>query len=266
MRETCTPCTSACKLAGVTSKSRRPCISNELCLSSERHAFGLQLIHPRAHTALSLVSFVVLVERKPQELAALHALGLFVGVAGGIDAAYHFCARCLESGVHLLNRIAEVVRVALRVPTPKNSHWLAGQVECLQLLQVVVPRGAGAVLICSRVPGRGADNEPVIARQVPSLHITNVRNLQPSGFRNDACRLLRVARLRRVEEAHRPHAAALPPAAGPGSCPGCKLQGKRPPSGSRGNHGRRREGWLQRRQPEGDDSRCQENRHENPSC
>merc|ERR1740127_448560 len=106
----------------------------------ERHALGLELRHPIAHAALSLVVLVVLVQRQTEKLATSLALRLCVLVTRRVYLPHKLRSGLLECGVHLLDRVAKVVPVALRVSAAKDRHRLTAQVEASDLLQVVVPR------------------------------------------------------------------------------------------------------------------------------
>merc|ERR1719387_1040029 len=129
---------------------------------SQRHALGLQLADPRIRTIRGHVSLIVLVERHPEELAVHVTLGLRVLVVGGIHIPDHLRASLLERAVHLFDGVTEVVPVSLRVPAPEHCHWLAAQAEATDLIQIVVHRGAGAVLVRPRVPRGRTDDDPVV--------------------------------------------------------------------------------------------------------
>merc|ERR1711972_1013757 len=119
---------------------------------SQGHALFLQLRHPRADAIVGLVVLIVPIQRQAEELAALHALRLSVPVAASVHIAHHLGACGAEGLVQLLDAIAEVVPIALRITATEDGDGLAIQAQFLDLVDDVVPRSAGAVLVGASVP------------------------------------------------------------------------------------------------------------------
>merc|ERR1719401_3318346 len=163
---------------------------------SQRHALFLQLRHPRADASVGLVVLVVLIQRQAEELAALHALRLSVPVAASIHIAHHLGSCSAEGLVQLLDAIAEVVPIALGITATEDGYGLAIQAQFLDLVDEVVPRSAGAVLVGASVPSGATHNEPIEFRQVLGSVFANIFGLDPDRLGNLSCGSLSVAGLR----------------------------------------------------------------------
>merc|ERR1712032_642756 len=171
---------------------------------SQRHALTLQLLHPRTDATVGLVALVVLVTRKAEELASTLALGLTVLVVRGGHITDHLGARGLERLVQLLDAIAEVVTIALRVTATEDCHGLAAQAQALDVIENVVPSGARAVLVCTGVPSGASHNETVVLCKVLSAVFPDVGALKSSRLGNFPCNRLSVTGLGGKEEPHSP--------------------------------------------------------------
>merc|ERR1740121_568047 len=170
-------------------------------LPSQGHALTLDLRNPRLDALLRHVVLVVLIQREPQELVALRALGCLVLVCAGIHVAHHLRTRGRKGLVQLLDAVAKVVAIALRVAAAEDGHGLASKVDALDVVQQVVPRCAGAVLVGVRVPRRAAHDQAVVAGKILRAVLTHIRSLDACLLRDDARHRLRVAGLRGVEQA-----------------------------------------------------------------
>merc|ERR1719237_1531982 len=175
---------------------------------SQRHALGLQLTDPGIHALLGHVVLIVLVQGEPKELAVDIALGLFMLVRGRVHVSHHLCARLLERPVHLLDGVAEIVAVPLRISAPKHGHRLPAHRKTTYLIQVIVHGGARAVLVSSRVPSGRTDDEAIIPRQILRTHLTQIRRLEARLFANHPRCRFRVACLGGEEEPDRAHRRA----------------------------------------------------------
>merc|ERR1719401_168763 len=190
-------------------------------ISKNGHALTFDLVHPSFHPSFALVILVVMVERKAEELAIAQALRIGVRVTVAAHRAEHLGTSCLEGGVELFDRIAKIVPVAIGITHSEDCHGLAAQIQPANLLKVIVPCSATALLISSSVPRWRAHDEPIEPRQVRSFHVANLLSLEACTRPNHASDLLCLAGLRTEEKAHGPHANEVASATGPRAFPCC---------------------------------------------
>merc|ERR1711920_323271 len=185
-------------------------------ISSQWHTLALDLGHPCRCTLGRLVALVVLVERAAKKLAAGNALRLIKGVAAGIHTTHHLCTSSLETAVDFLNAVTEVLAVAGGVAASEDRDGLVGEVGGLDVVDEVIPRNAGPVLICAGVPRRRAHDQTIIARQILRSVFANISGLHASRVRNRPSDSFSVPSLSGVEEPHGFHrrAAWLPRSGG----------------------------------------------------
>merc|ERR1740138_170767 len=122
------------------------------------------------------------------------------------DIAKHLGARGLEGRMELLDRIAKIIPVASGIADAEDRNWLATQIHAADLLQVVVPASARALLVGTSVPSGRPYNEAIEAGQVRSTRIGNILGLAARLRRDRARNILGLAGLCAKEKANRPHA------------------------------------------------------------
>merc|ERR1711992_458231 len=152
--------------------------------------------------SLCHVIFVVLITREAQKLIALYALGLLMLISPSVHIAHHLRTSSSKGLMQLLDAIAKIVAIALRVATAEDSHGLAIKVDTLDIIQQVVPCCAGAVLIGTCVPRRATHKQPVIASKIFCADFSHVHSLNTCFLCDNTCYCLSVARLCGVEEAY----------------------------------------------------------------
>merc|ERR1740127_26206 len=103
------------------------------------------------------------------------------------DIAKHLGARGLEGRMELLDRIAKIVPVASGITNAEDGNGLATQIHAADLLQVVVPACARALLVGASVPSGRTHNEAIEAGQVRSTCVGDILGLS-ACLRRDRAR------------------------------------------------------------------------------
>merc|ERR1719517_212132 len=113
-------------------------------------------------------------------------------------------ALLLETRRELVHRVAVIVRVPGLIPHTKDCDLLSRQVNARKVtVKELVPSGAAALLVCTRVPCRRANDQAVAGRDVVGTRVPNVYGLQAGCVGNVARGRLCVSRRGGVEQPSR---------------------------------------------------------------
>merc|ERR1740138_539136 len=94
------------------------------------------------------------------------------------DIAKHLGARGLEGRMELLDRIAKIIPVASGIADAEDRNRLATQIHAADLLQVVIPACARALLVGTSVPSGRTHDKAIKASQVGSTRVGNIFRLR----------------------------------------------------------------------------------------
>merc|ERR1712194_835034 len=164
---------------------------NGITISLEE-SFVLELGNPRLDAVLRHIVLVVFVHHKSNELVVTDGLGFDVVVSVLAGHTENLGTLGGEKVVKLSGGITVVVTVRLLVANTEDGNLLSVDVEVGEgVVEPVIPRGSGSLLISSSVPGRGTDDESIGSGDVAFRRISDVfggstsfiGNVPGNGFR-----------------------------------------------------------------------------------